>query len=514
MRVVLGRRPVGVLEPDLLPEDPALRLAAAVTGPVATGLVEQDRFGHPPAAGLLTHVVADLLEPPVDRHRATGVLGHLRHEGDLLVGPGLVKGLEDLVERAQAHPVAGSQRPGLGRPPGRSCRDGHGTIEPYGRQPRKATTADLAQTGYAGDLVTVQNHPQGYTGVCRRPGRRATGGTWADEAVECGAAATGLRSAFGPWPIFEVRTRSTVGRARLRATSRERREVRRLGRRWSSRRRSSRRRADLSATRVARACRPQRTGPDRARPGRGRRRRRGGVPPLPDDERLVAVSLARNTGRAGVCATSASPCPVRTYLAFLDDDNEWRPHHLDTALGRCRTGVDLVYTGVERVRPDGTCSTCWRGRSPGKRSGSTCFVDTNSIVVRRGPGVRFSRLHDRDRTSRRRTGSSVWRLSRRLEYGTSPKTVTYLVNPESYFTTGVTDQPAAHTRRCSTMTSPGSLVVSRGVEQKVWQASQLEFEDVVAPSTTWRGACPARWAEAPGTPRPRRREPGGTAART
>ena len=73
-----------VLEPGLLPEDPALRLAAPVTGAVAARLPEQDRIGHPPAPGALAQVVADLFEPPVDRHRAPRVGRHLGHERNTL----------------------------------------------------------------------------------------------------------------------------------------------------------------------------------------------------------------------------------------------------------------------------------------------------------------------------------------------------------------------------------------------------------------------------------------------
>ena len=149
---------------------------------------------------------------------------------------------------------------------------------------------------------------------------------------------------------------------------------------------------DLSAPRVARACRPERTGPDgRATTSSswsttGRACRRCPWTSASWPSRSHATS-----GRAGVVRNVGIALSRSTYLAFLDDDNEWRPHHLAAALDALSAGVDLVYTGVERVHPDGTCSTCWRAVRPAsaRRAGRRRH---NSIVVRRAPGVRFSRL--------------------------------------------------------------------------------------------------------------------------
>jgi hypothetical protein len=63
------------------------------------------------------------------------------------------------------------------------------------------------------------------------------------------------------------------------------------------------------------------------------------------------------------------------------------------------------------------------------------FVDTNSIVVRRGRGVRFSRLGRSRANVPGEDWELVWRLSRRTRVVHVPETtVTYLVNPHSYFT--------------------------------------------------------------------------------
>jgi len=41
-------------------------------------------------------------------------------------------------------------------------------------------------------------------------------------------------------------------------------------------------------------------------------------------------------------------------VAFLEEDNTWKPNHLAVALSTLDAGADLVYTGVERVRADGS----------------------------------------------------------------------------------------------------------------------------------------------------------------
>jgi Glycosyl transferase family 2 len=87
----------------------------------------------------------------------------------------------------------------------------------------------------------------------------------------------------------------------------------------------------------------------------------GGLPELPDDPRLVAVSLARNTAVLGVVRNVGIRLADSEFVAFLDDDNEWEPEHLATALTALRSeepdrrGRRLagVYTALRRVLPDG-----------------------------------------------------------------------------------------------------------------------------------------------------------------
>jgi len=248
-----------------------------------------------------------------------------------------------------------------------------------------------------------------------------------------------LCAAVGTWPLFEVRNKVLHWPGAVRAQLQERSEVRRL-----------------RATVVVPQALVTTVVPTYRRPEAVARAVRsaldqtvrdhvvvvvddgGGLPRLPDDDRLVAVSLAHNTGRAGVVRNVGIALSRSTHLAFLDDDNEWRPHHLATALEALddpADPADLVYTGVERVRPDGTTLDVLARPFARHSLRESCFVDTNSIVVRRGRGVRFSRL---PRSGPQLPGEDwelVWRLSRRLRVRNVPETtVTYLVNPESYFT--------------------------------------------------------------------------------
>jgi glycosyltransferase involved in cell wall biosynthesis len=255
-----------------------------------------------------------------------------------------------------------------------------------------------------------------------------------------------LRSTFGTWPLFEARAKAVGWPDALVASVIERREVRRLARLVevppalvatiipTHRRPESLARAVRSA--LAQTMRDQVVVvvDDGA-----------GLPPLPEDERLVAVSLSHNVGRAGVVRNVGIALSRSTHLAFLDDDNEWRPQHLEIALGAMSDEVDLVYTGVERVRPDGSVLDVLARPFDRHEMATTPYVDTNSIVVRRAPGVRFSRLHRSSPTIPGEDWELVWRLSRRRRVRHVPDvTVTYLVNPSSHFTNWCADAVVAH----------------------------------------------------------------------
>jgi glycosyltransferase involved in cell wall biosynthesis len=157
----------------------------------------------------------------------------------------------------------------------------------------------------------------------------------------------------------------------------------------------------------------------------------GGLPALPDDPRLVAVSLRRNTG---IRLTRSR------LVAFLDDDNEWRPDHLEVALVALdgRDGgppADLVYTSLERRKSDGTPVDVLGVPFDRRALADRSFVDTNAVVLRRSPRVRFSVLPRRRTTLPREDWEFVFRISRHAAVRHVPvPTVRYLVNDESYFT--------------------------------------------------------------------------------
>ncbi len=58
----------------------------------------------------------------------------------------------------------------------------------------------------------------------------------------------------------------------------------------------------------------------------------GGLPDLPQDPRVSGVSLSANVAIAGVVRNMGARLTRSEYVAFLDDDNEWEPNHLETAL--------------------------------------------------------------------------------------------------------------------------------------------------------------------------------------
>jgi glycosyltransferase involved in cell wall biosynthesis len=160
-----------------------------------------------------------------------------------------------------------------------------------------------------------------------------------------------------------------------------------------------------------------------------------GLPPLPSDPRLVAVSLSRNTGQLGLVRNVGIRLTTSDYVAFLDDDNTWHPDHLTFALDELQRGADMVYTAVERRWPDGRVLDVLSKPFDRRRLADESYIDANSLVVRRSRKVFFSRI-PRDRsTLPKEDWEFVYRLSRRLKVRhVTAVTVHYLVNEESYYT--------------------------------------------------------------------------------
>ena len=170
----------------------------------------------------------------------------------------------------------------------------------------------------------------------------------------------------------------------------------------------------------------------------------GGLPELPDDPRLVVVSLARNTAVLGVVRNVGIRLADSEFVAFLDDDNEWEPEHLATALaalrrdspdGRGRRPLAGVYTALRRVLPDGREVDVLSVPFDRRLAREEGFLDANGFVAHRSRALRFSRLR-RDRgVLPREDWATLYRYSRRhpIEHVPVP-TVRYLVNPNTYYT--------------------------------------------------------------------------------
>ena len=173
----------------------------------------------------------------------------------------------------------------------------------------------------------------------------------------------------------------------------------------------------------------------------------GGLPQLPDDPRLVVVSLARNTAVLGVVRNVGIRLADSEFVAFLDDDNEWEPEHLATALAALRPDSPDepnepgrrrpagVYTALRRVLPDGREVDVLSVPFDRRLAREEGFLDANGFVARRSRALRFSRLR-RDRgVLPREDWATLYRYSRRhpIEHVPVP-TVRYLVNPNTYYT--------------------------------------------------------------------------------
>jgi len=182
---------------------------------------------------------------------------------------------------------------------------------------------------------------------------------------------------------------------------------------------------------------------------------------LPDDPRLIAVSLARNTGVLGVVRNVGIRLADSEFVAFLDDDNEWDADHLEVALAALRAGaagsgaagsgaagsgaagpgaagserLDGVYTAMRRVFADGRQMDVLSVPYDRRHARDHAFLDANPFVARNSAALRFSRLR-RDRgVLPREDWASLYRYARRHRIAHVPRaTVRYLVNTNTYYT--------------------------------------------------------------------------------
>jgi glycosyltransferase involved in cell wall biosynthesis len=149
------------------------------------------------------------------------------------------------------------------------------------------------------------------------------------------------------------------------------------------------------------------------------------------------VSLSRNIAVAGVVRNVGIRLTRSLFVAFLDDDNTWRPDHLEVALGRLQAdaGPDAVYTALRRFAPDGLERDVLSVPFDRREAADRCFLDTNAFVGRRNRALRFSRLRRTAEVMPREDWEMIFRYSRgrQVEHVPVP-TVEYLVNPDSYWT--------------------------------------------------------------------------------
>ncbi|HXR72678.1 glycosyltransferase family A protein [Actinocrinis sp.] len=168
----------------------------------------------------------------------------------------------------------------------------------------------------------------------------------------------------------------------------------------------------------------------------------GQVPPLPDDPRVVAVSLRRNTAVLGVVRNVGVRLARSPFVAFLDDDNTWEPEHLATALAALEARpkepsyrLDGVYTALRRVTPDGREMDVLSVPYDRKLAREKAFLDANAFVARRSRALRFSRLRRDKGVLPREDWASFYRYARHHRIAHVPvPTVRYLVNPDTYYT--------------------------------------------------------------------------------
>ncbi len=160
----------------------------------------------------------------------------------------------------------------------------------------------------------------------------------------------------------------------------------------------------------------------------------GGLTELASHPRLVVVSLPRNIGVAGAVRNVGIRASRSEVVAFLDDDNQWLPHHLQAALDVLDAGADLTYTSVRYESSDGTVVGVIGEPFVRRTLRHRNFVDTSATVLRRDHRTHFSRVPRRKGDRQIEDWELVYRVSRRGRVRHVPEvTVRYLAHEGSYY---------------------------------------------------------------------------------
>jgi hypothetical protein len=163
----------------------------------------------------------------------------------------------------------------------------------------------------------------------------------------------------------------------------------------------------------------------------------GGLPQLPEDPRLYACSLSANVAVVGIVYNIGMRLTRSEYLASLGDDNTWEPNHLEVALAEFESSgkrLDLVYTAMFRELPDGSLMDVLSNPFDRRQLARESYIDGNSLVTRRVPGVYCSRIRRRRGLRPREDWEFIYRFTRgRNALHVPVPTVHYQVNPDSYW---------------------------------------------------------------------------------
>ncbi|MDA8759947.1 glycosyltransferase family 2 protein, partial [Candidatus Poseidonia alphae] len=87
----------------------------------------------------------------------------------------------------------------------------------------------------------------------------------------------------------------------------------------------------------------------------------------------TVIAIIRNRRTLGACGSwntgidwifEQTTHPESTYIAILDDDDEWLPSYLETCMSTCKTGnFDMAAAGIQRLEAEHTKAVIYPGPS-------------------------------------------------------------------------------------------------------------------------------------------------------